>query len=74
VTRYTLAVLVLCGLLAGCEKPQQVAYRDGHYAGKPDQPAWAKPPFNGDRVAWERAIKVRNLRQNEYERTSGRGL
>ncbi len=71
--RMLLALVAAC-LVAGCELPQQVAYKDGHYAGKPDTPAWNNPPFNGDRIAWERAIKARNLHQNEYSRTAGRGI
>lgn len=71
--RILLALAAVC-LVAGCELPQQVAYKDGHYAGKPDTPAWDNPPFNGDRLAWERAIKARNLHQNEYSRTPGRGI
>ena len=70
------AALMLTALLllvAGCERPQKVAYKDGHYAGKPDTPAWDGPRFKGDRAEWQRVIKARNLRQNEYERTSGRG-
>jgi hypothetical protein len=74
VRRTLLALAAVACLAAGCEPPQQVAYKDGRYAGKPDTPAWDNPPFNGDRAAWERAIKARNLHQNEYSRTSGRGL
>jgi len=60
--------------LAGCgERSQQVSYSKGRYAGKPDTPAWAGDEFKHSRADWERAIKARNLRQNEYERTSGRG-
>lgn len=72
--RTLLALAAVACLAAGCERPQQVAYKDGHYAGKPDARAWDNPPFNGDRSAWERAIKARNLNQNEYARTSGRRL
>ncbi len=68
------AVLLGAALaLAGCgEKSQQVSYSKGRYAGKPDTPAWAGDEFK-NRADWERAIKARNLRQNEYQRTSGRG-
>ncbi len=68
------AVLLGAALvLAGCgEKSQQVSYSKGRYAGKPDTPAWGGNEFK-NRVDWERAIKARNLRQNEYQRTSGRG-
>ena len=68
------AVLLGAALaLAGCgEKSQQVSYSKGRYAGKPDTPAWAGDEFKS-RADWERAIKARNLRQNEYQRTSGRG-
>jgi hypothetical protein len=72
--RGALAVLVaLAFVVGGCEKPQQVAYKKGHYAGKSDTQAWANDRFKNDRGEWERAVKARNLRQNEYERTSGRG-
>lgn len=60
--------------LAGCgEKSQEFSYGKGRYAGKPDTPAWAGDAFKSDRAEWMRAIRARNLRQNEYERTSGRG-
>ena len=69
------AVLLGAALvLAGCgERSQQVSYSKGRYAGKPDTPAWAGDGFKNDRAVWERAIKARNLRQSEYERTAGRG-
>ncbi|HEV8260231.1 MAG TPA: hypothetical protein VGQ19_05675 [Burkholderiales bacterium] len=73
-TRAMAAVLLGALALAGCgEKTQQVSYSKGRYAGKPDTPAWAGNEFKNSRADWERAIKARNLRQNEYERTSGRG-
>ena len=74
-TRAMAAVLFGAALvLAGCgEQTQQVSYSKGRYAGKPDTPAWAGNEFKNSRADWERAIKARNLRQNEYERTSGRG-
>ena len=69
------AVLLGAALvLAGCgERSQQVSYNKGRYAGKADTPAWAGDDFKNGRADWERAIKARNLRQHEYERTSGRG-
>lgn len=74
-TRLLPAVMLGAALvLAGCgERSQQLSYSKGRYAGKPDTPAWAGDDFKNSRVEWERAIKARNLRQNEYHRTSGRG-
>jgi hypothetical protein len=56
-------------LLGACgEKPQVIQYKQGKYQGKPDQPAWDSAKFNGDRAAWDVAIKQRNQNQNEYKR------
>ena len=56
-------------LLVGCgERPQVVNYKQGKYQGKPDQPAWDSAKFNGDRTAYELAIKQRAQTQNEYKR------
>jgi hypothetical protein len=68
------AILIFAGIafalgLAGCgERPQVIQYKQGKYQGKPDQPAWDSAKFNGDRTAWELAIKQRNQNQNEYNR------
>jgi major membrane immunogen (membrane-anchored lipoprotein) len=56
-------------LLVGCgERPQVINYKQGTYQGKPDQPAWDSAKFNGDRTAYDLAIKQRNQSQNEYKR------
>ena len=56
-------------LLGGClEVEQHPVWRDGQYAGKPDN----LPPqthFHGDRLAWYATLANRNHLQNEYERT-----
>ena len=55
--------------LAGCgERPQVINYKQGHYQGKPDTPAYSNPPFNGNRQQWEHEIDSRNQAQNEYVR------
>ena len=55
--------------LAACgERPQVVNYKQGKYAGKPDTPAYAAAPYNGNRAEWERAIATRAQAQNEYQR------
>lgn len=54
---------------AGCgEKPTVTVYKQGQYQGKPDTQPWDNEQFKGDKVAWEKAVKARNLGQNEYER------
>lgn len=61
------AVLPL--IAAGCgEKATVTVYKQGQYQGKPDNQPWDSPQFKGDKVAWEKAIKTRNLGQNEYVR------
>jgi len=60
---------VLPFIAAGCgEKPTVTVYKQGQYQGKPDNQPWDNEQFKGDKVAWEKAIKVRNLGQNEYVR------
>ena len=55
--------------LAGCgERPQVVEYKQGTYQGKPDQPAYAAAPWNGNKREWELALANRNQAQNEYKR------
>jgi hypothetical protein len=55
--------------LAGCgERPQVVEYKQGVYQGKPDQPAYASAPWNGNKRDWELALATRNQNQNEYKR------
>ena len=56
-------------VLAGCgERPQVVNYKQGTYQGKPDTPAYANAPFNGNRQQWDNAIDTRTQNQNEYVR------
>jgi hypothetical protein len=63
------AVLPL--VAAGCgEKPTVTVYKQGQYQGKPDNQPWDNEQFKGDRVAWEKAVKARNVGQNEYERVA----
>jgi hypothetical protein len=55
--------------LAGCgERPQVVNYKQGTYQGKPDTPAYAGAPYNGNRQEWDNAIDTRAQAQNEYVR------
>ena len=64
--------VTLAGLTAGCgEKPTVTVYKQGQYQGKPDKRPWDNDQFKGDRAAWEKAVKERNLSQNEYVRVSG---
>ena len=63
-------IALVLGLAACGERPQVIEYKQGKYQGKPDQPAWDSAKFNGDRTAWELAIKQRNQNQNEYRRTN----
>ena len=56
--------------LTGCgERPQVINYKQGTYQGKPDTPAYAGAPFNGNRQQWDNAIDTRMQGQNEYART-----
>ena len=65
------AGLLLAFAMAGCgERPQVLDYKQGSYQGKPDTPASANPPFNGDKTKWETAIRSRNQLQNEYRRVN----
>ena len=55
--------------LAGCgERPQVVEFKQGVYQGKPDHPAYASAPWNGNKREWELALANRNQNQNEYKR------
>lgn len=63
------AAAALPFVVAGCgESPTVTVYKQGQYQGKPDSLPWAGEPFKGDKIAWEKAIKARNLGQNEYVR------
>ena len=66
------AAVALAGVAAGCgEKTSVTVYKQGQYQGKPDMQPWDSAQFKGDKVAWEKAVKARNLGQNEYVRISG---
>jgi hypothetical protein len=66
------AAVALAGVAAGCgEKSSVTVYKQGQYQGKPDMQPWDGAQFKGDKVAWEKAVKARNLGQNEYVRISG---
>ena len=56
--------------LAACEKSQVISYKQGKYQGKTDSQPWENDQFKGDKVAWEKAVKARNLGQNEYRRAN----
>ena len=66
------AAVTLAGVAAGCgEKPTVTVYKQGQYQGKPDKQPWDNDQFKGDRGAWEKSVKARNLGQNEYHRIAG---
>ena len=66
------AAVALAGAAAGCgEKATVTVYKQGQYQGKPDKQPWDNDQFKGDKTAWEKAVKARNLGQNEYVRVSG---
>jgi hypothetical protein len=70
--RHGFAVIAAIAALAvaGCgERPQVINYKQGTYQGKPDTPAYAGAPFNGNRQQWDNAIDTRTRAQNEYART-----
>jgi hypothetical protein len=72
------AVLFAAGLGACGERDQVTVYKQGKYQGKPDTKPWENDPVanpypgskwdKGDKTGWERAVKARNLAQNEYTR------
>ncbi len=63
------AVAALPFIAAGCgEKPTVTVYKQGQYQGKPDTRPWDSEPFKGDKAAWEKSVKARNIAQNEYVR------
>ncbi|HVN35701.1 MAG TPA: hypothetical protein VMU96_10660 [Casimicrobiaceae bacterium] len=63
------AASALVAALTGCgESPQVVQYKQGKYQGKPDEPAYATAPWNGNKQEWEQALATRNQNQNEYKR------
>ena len=64
----TLAGAALLGLSACSEVPQVTVYEQGQYRGKSDTRPWEGTEFNGDRAAWEQALKQRARGQSEYNR------
>ena len=57
---------------AGCgEQAAVTVYKQGQYQGKPDKHPWDNDQFKGDKGAWEKSVKARNLGQNEYVRITG---
>jgi uncharacterized lipoprotein len=65
-----IALAAVLGLvLAACgEQPQVVRYEQGKYQGNSDTRPWEGPVFNGDKGAWEQAMRARVRGQNEYAR------
>jgi hypothetical protein len=66
-----IAALLALGLGACGETPQVTQYKAGKYQGKPDSLPWDNEEFKGDKAAWEKNIKTRQLGQNEYVRIAG---
>ena len=65
------AGVALLGLgLVACEKSQVVTYKQGKYQGKTDTKPWDNEQFKGDQAAWEKAMKQRQLSQNDYKRSN----
>ena len=64
----TAAAAALLSLAACGEKPSVTVYKQGTYQGKPDNRPWESAPFNTNQSEWEKAIKARNVGQNEYVR------
>ena len=63
-----LAGAALLGLAACSEVPQVTVYEQGQYRGKADTRPWEGGEFNGDRAAWEKALRERARGQSEYNR------
>ena len=62
----------LAWTVAGCgEKTTVTVYKQGEYQGKPDRQPWDNDQFKGDKAAWEKSVKARNLGQDEYTRIAG---
>lgn len=59
---------LLGGLAACSEVPQVTVYEQGQYSGKTDTRPWEGGEFNGDREAWEKALRERARGQSEYNR------
>jgi len=57
---------------AGCgEQAAVTVYKQGQYQGRPDKHPWDNDQFKGDKGAWEKSVKARNVGQNEYMRITG---
>lgn len=55
--------------VAGCgEREQTVHYEDGRYRGKPDTPPYQSAQFDGNERAYDKAMRERAQKQNEYNR------
>ena len=66
------AAVALAGAAAGCgEKATVTVYKQVHYQVKHDMQPWYNDQYKGEEGAWEKAVKARNLGQNEYVRISG---
>ena len=73
-----LIAVVLLGLAACGERPQEPTESKRAYQGKPDTAPWNNAPLTaeyrggkwnkGDRVSWEESIKQRQLAQHEHRR------
>ncbi len=66
-----LLVAVSAVFLTACSEPNQSTqtYDGKAYSGKTDTQPWQSAAFQGDKTAWDRALKQRNANQNEYGRT-----
>jgi hypothetical protein len=68
--RAVLLVTVAAALSACAEAPQDVAHRDGKYAGKIDAKPFEEGPQKMTRAEWERTLRTRADHQNEYKRVN----
>lgn len=66
-----LLVAVSAVFLSACSEPNQstLQYDGETYSGKTDTQPWTSATFQGDKTAWDRALKQRTGNQNEYGRT-----
>lgn len=68
----TCAAILMIVVQVGCSEPSQnVQYKDGRYAGKPDTPAWDSARFDHSREAWLKDLDRRTRLQSEYTRPGG---
>lgn len=66
------AAILIIVVQSGCSEPSQnVQYRNGRYAGKPDTPAWDSARFNHSREVWLKEVDQRTRLQSEYSRPGG---